>query len=123
MCFEGSTDDDFAEFLSAHSIAPPLKVAFGTLWPKQDFYPLHLRAEVLEEAAALVERQGVSLPSIHLHVHDCERILLEWHDAFQDSPLLVTGALARDRVEEFGRTVGANEVARGAGEFERKDPS
>lgn len=94
------------------SIASPLKVAFGTIWPKPDFYHLPLQSELLEEAADLVDRRGISLPSIHLHVHDGERVLLEWHDAFCDDPMYVATSFPRERVEEFARAIGAGEVTR-----------
>jgi hypothetical protein len=112
--FEGTTEEHFAGWLSAHSVASPLKVAYGTIWPKPDFYHLPLRGELLEEAAELVERERIPLPSIHFHVHDGAQVLLEWHDAFGDDPISLAGILPHDRVEEFARAIGVNEVTRDA---------
>jgi len=117
--FEGTTENHFAEWLAAHSIAAPLKVAHGTIWPKPDFYHVPLRSELLEEGADLVDRKGISLPAIHLHVHDGERVLLEWHDAFYDDPMYVAASLPRNRVEEFARAIGAGEVTRVTGRGDR----
>ncbi len=112
--FEGTTEEHFAAWLAAHSVASPLKVAYGTIWPKPDFYHLPLRSELLNEAADLVDRNGISLPAVHFHVHNGERVLLEWHDAFCSDPMYLAASLARDRVEEFARAIGASAVTRDA---------
>lgn len=108
--FEGTTDGAFSEWLATHSVPPPLKVAYGTIWPKPDFYHVPLRSELLEEAANVVERRRIEHPSIHLHVHDGARVLLEWHDAFSDDPMYVAGGVPREPVEEFARVLGVGDV-------------
>jgi len=110
--FEGTTNAAFAAWLSAHSVASPLKVALGTIWPRPDFYHVPLGPELLAQAADLIARKGIVVPAIHFHVHDGERILLEWHDAFCGNPLAVAGLVPRDRVQEFARTIGANDATR-----------
>ncbi len=112
--FEGTTENRFAAWLVAHAIPAPLKIAYGTIWPKPDCYHLPLQSDLLTEAADFVDRDGISLPSIHIHVHDGKRVLLEWHDAFCDDPMYVASAVPRDRVDEFARALGVGNVARGA---------
>jgi len=109
--FEGPAEARFAGWLVAHVIPPPLKIAYGTIWPKPDCYHIPLVAALLEEAAVLVDREGVALPCLHLHVHDGVQVLLEWHDAFVDDPMYVASIVPRDRVEAFARAIGVSPVS------------
>jgi hypothetical protein len=111
--FEGTTEGSFAKWLKVHKTSSPLKVAYGTIWPRPDGYHVLLESALLEEAADLVKRAGIALPCIHLHVHDGKRVLLEWHDAFGDDPLYIASALPRDRVDLFVRAIGVGPVSRG----------
>lgn len=108
--FEGTTQKHFAEWLAAHSISSPLKIAQGTIWPKPDTYHLPLSTELMEEAAALVDDGRIECPAIHFHVHDGRAVLLEWHDAFGNDPIYVGVSVPRDRIEEFARVINAREV-------------
>jgi hypothetical protein len=109
--FEGIEEESFKDWLASHAIAPPLKIAMGTIWPKPDFYHVPLRPALMEEAAGLVDRKGIVLPSFHFHVHDGERVLLEWHDAFSDDPMYVSASIHGGAVEAFARAIGAGKVA------------
>jgi hypothetical protein len=110
--FEGTTERELTTWLEAHSIAPPLKIALGTIWPKPNFHHLPLRLELLDEVVGLIERNRIGIPSYHLHVHDGARVVLEWHDAFCNDPLYVATSVPRERVEEFARVLGVGQVAR-----------
>lgn len=104
LYLEGATQRSFAEWLVGHTIAPPLKIAYGTIWPKPDFY--HIPCALAEEAAELVETQAIAIPVIHIHVHDGVRVVLEWHDAFGDDPMYIDSAIAEERIEAFAAALG-----------------
>jgi hypothetical protein len=107
--FEGTTEGKFAEWLEAHTMSPSLKVAYGTIWPRPDYYHVPLEAALLEEAADLIEREHVVQPCIHLHVHDRNRVLL---DAFDDDPMHIASVVPRDRIDLFVRAIGVGPVSR-----------
>ena len=106
--FEGTTERPFAAWLSAHAVTPGLKIGAGTIWPRPDTYHVPLEAALLNEASSVVEREGISLPSIHVHVHDGTRVLLEWHDAFISDPMYIHSDVPQDRIEAFCRTIGVS---------------
>ena len=99
--FEDFTENVFASWAEAHAITAPLKVASGTIWPKPDWFHVPLTPSLMEEAAALIDRHRIVLPSIHVHAHDGAKIILEWHDAFINEPMLVASDIPRERVEAF----------------------
>jgi hypothetical protein len=82
-------------------VAAPLTVACGTIWPKPDWFHIPLTPSLMEEAAVLVDQRGIALPSIHMHVHDGAKVILEWHDAFVDDPMYVSSEISREYVEAF----------------------
>jgi hypothetical protein len=110
--FEGTTEGSFAGWLESHKTSTSLKVAYGTIWPRPDCYHVPLESALFEEAAAVIKREGIALPCIHLHVHDGKRVLLEWHDAFGDDPMYIASAVPRDRVDLFVRAIGVGPVSR-----------
>ena len=77
-----------------------------------DYYHVPVEAALLQEAADLIEREQVVQPCIHLHVHDGNRVLLEWHDAFDDDPIHIASVVPRDRIDLFVRAIGVGPVSR-----------
>ena len=112
--FEATTESVFASWLSEHSVTSPLKIAYGTIWPRPDWFHIPLDPSLLEEAAVLIERHGIALPSIHVHVHDGTRVLLQWHDAFIKDPMYITSTIPREPVESFAERLGVGPVRREA---------
>ena len=108
--FEDTVDETFARWLAAHAVDPPLKVACGTIWPRPDSFHGPLDAALMDEAAGVVDTHGVPMPSIHLHVHDRARVLLEWHDAFGSNPIYVSAAIPRTIVDELAARLGVGPV-------------
>jgi hypothetical protein len=108
--FEGTVDEGFARWLGAHAVTVPLKIAYGTIWPRPDWFHVPLDAALMDEAARVVDEQGVPMPSIHLHVHDGARVLLEWHDAFGSNPMYVSAAIPRATVDELAARLGVGPV-------------
>ena len=106
--FEDTTESSFAAWLKAHTLPAPLKIARGTIWPKTDYYHVPLEPSLLAEAANIVDREGIALPSIHLCVHDGKQVLLEWYDAFCDDSICVASLIPRDRVEAFAHALGVS---------------
>lgn len=99
---EGTTEPHVERWLKQRAIpSPPVRIAPGTLWPRPDYYHVPLRSELMEELAGLVDARGVALPCIHVHVYEDQRVLIEWHDAFLDDPLLVSRRLPEERIRAF----------------------
>jgi hypothetical protein len=103
--FEDTTNRAFSNWLRAHSVAPPLNIAPGTIWPRPEYFHLPLRPELLNAAADLVVQERIVLPSIHLHVHDGTKMLLYWHDAFCDDPMFVASIVPAALVTRFIRAL------------------
>ncbi len=113
LFFEGTTARAFSDWLKSHSVSAPLKIAVDTIWPRPDYYHLPLHPNLIAEAADLIEREGIAFPSIHIKVHDGKRVLLHWHDAFGDDPILIASSVPTDRVLTFARAIGSTDVRPG----------
>ena len=111
--FEGTTESRFESWAQEHAVSPPLKIAYGTIWPRPNYFHVPLDQELLQEAAALIDRYGIALPSIHVHAHDESKVLLEWHDAFGEDPMYVSSDISQERVVAFARGMNAGPVLRG----------
>lgn len=107
LCFEGTTERHFSNFLSAYAVLEPLKISPGTIWPKSDWYHIPLRTKIMNEAANFVEQYRVSTPSIHVYVHDGRQVLLDWTDAFRDDPILLSEVISESAVAAFAEAIGA----------------
>ena len=110
--FEGTTEASFAAWLQANAVSAPLKIAYGTIWPRPDDFHVPLHPVLLEEAAVLIDQQGIALPSIHVHAHDGTKVLLEWHDAFVNDPMYVASQIPRERVDAFASLMRVGPVSR-----------
>ena len=109
--FEDFTDRVFWSWAQAHAVPAPLKIARGTIWPKADVIHLPLDAVLLEEAAGIIDRNRVALPSIHVHAHDGTKVILEWHDAFVDHPMYVHSEIPRETVDAFAARLNVGPVS------------
>ena len=114
LCFEGTTERHFSKFLSAYAVPEPLKISPGTLWPKSDWYHIPLHEKIMTEAANIVEQYSVAIPSIHAYVHNGRQVLLEWHDAFGDDPILISETLSESAVAAFAEAIGAQGIEKSA---------
>ena len=108
---EDTTDRAVEVWLRKHAMAsPPDKVRVGTVIPSPNCYHVALEPELVEQLARIVEDRGVALPSIHVHVYAEHRVLVEWHDAFLDDPVLLSRSLPEERVQAFVTATGARPV-------------
>jgi hypothetical protein len=112
--FEGTTESAFASWALEHAVAAPLKIAYGTIWPRPDWFHIPLDPSLLEQAAVLIDQHGIALPSIHVHAHDGTKVILEWHDAFVADPMYVSSEIPRESVEAFADRLHVGPVSRRA---------
>jgi hypothetical protein len=104
ILFEGTTSRVVANWLRKHAQSEGLEIRPGTILPASDFWHLPLHVTTVEDLAALVETQAVSMPAIHLHVYEGSDVVLEWYDAF-DEPLWLSRRLDRAAAEQFAKSI------------------
>ena len=63
-------------------------VALGTVWPRPETFHVRATQETLAELRELAEHHAEPELAIHFHVYKDGRVILEWHDAFDESMLL-----------------------------------
>jgi hypothetical protein len=100
---EGTTEGYVADWLKDHCVEPRLKIALGTLMPPSDTYHIPLQPDLLTEFAILIDARRILVPVIHVHLYDDDRVMLEWHDAFGDDPVLLSHRLPLERIRAFMR--------------------
>ena len=93
-------------FCETHAAERISKIALGTIWPKPKIFHLSMVPEVAQELAALTEHHAIPEICDHLHAYKDGRVLLQWHDAF-DEKLLIAQDVAEEKVADFCRLLGA----------------
>jgi hypothetical protein len=101
LYFEGTLDDQVSDLLNKFEISNPVLVQRGTLWPKPDIHHTSMNKELLDGIAQLINDGVVPYPSSHFHAYRENKILLEWHDAFIDDPMLLSVDISEDTVRQF----------------------
>jgi hypothetical protein len=97
----GSPDAAIEEFLHRRACEPRLKLALGTIWPRPRVFHIPASAENLAELAALFESHAAPEICIHFHAYCDQQVVLQWHDAFFNDPLLLSLAIPEPRVKAF----------------------
>lgn len=101
LYFEGGyPNDKLLDFLDTHSIPEQVHIAVGTLWPKPKNYHIPAILENITALGKLTEKCAAPELAVHFHVYHEDKVLLEWHDAF-DIPMLLSGSLDENKVKEF----------------------
>jgi hypothetical protein len=114
---EGSPDPDIEALLAegaddAANYAAPV----GTIWswPRRNHrFSVRASSELFVRLSEAASHHAEPEICDHLHLYRGQEALLQWFDAFSD-PLLVSKAVARERVERFASAVGGA-LSEGAG--------
>ena len=105
MYFEGgSPNNELLDFFAMRAIPEQTHVAVGTLWPRPVYYHVPATLKNLQELADLSEHYAEPELAEHFHVYRDDKVLLEWHDAF-DQPMLLSGDIPEGKVTSFARTL------------------
>ena len=113
--FEGTGESHVAQLLGQLSIAAPVQVAVGTIWPRPDCYHVPVTVETMEALAGLLERRPAGFFCCHCHVYREHSVLLEWHDAFTDGPMYISRSIGPHLVDQFAGALGSSYVFKPAG--------
>ena len=106
LYFEGgSPDGKLKDWMNRNMIELPEQVARGTIWPRCEVIHIALTESTIEELALIAQRIAHPELAIHAHVYEPGRMILEWHDAF-DNPILIDARIDEDQVTEFARAIG-----------------
>lgn len=95
---DGSPSGDLRRFLDANALPERGQIDGGTIWLKPRCYHIPATKRNLTELAKLSESCAEPELAIHFLVYADGRILIDWHDAFDD-PIWLLGDIARGEVE------------------------
>ena len=104
--FEDTGEKHVAEYLRKAAKEPPVSVALGTIWPRPDCYHVALTAGTAEGLANFLDQNPCGLFCVHLHVYRDRSVLLQWHDAFFDTPIYVSRSVDEQAVSRFASALG-----------------
>ena len=106
LYFEGgSPTGKLLDFLRQLRIAERTHVAYGTIWPRPAVFHIAASLDNMMRLAELASSCAYPELAIHFHVYSGETILFQWHDVFAQ-PLLLSGALAEEKVRKFAERLG-----------------
>jgi len=106
LYFEGgSPDGELKDWIDRNMIEAPEQVSRGTIWPRCEAFHIPLTETTIEELALIAERIAHPEFAIHTHVYEPGRMILEWHDAF-DNPMLIDAGVDGDQVADFAWAIG-----------------
>lgn len=97
---DGSPTKQILLYLEERKPAKITKVALGTIWPRPKCFHMEITPANLEGLANLAEKIVSPELAIHLHVYMDDKVLLEWHDAFDDN-CYVSNEIPEDKIKIF----------------------
>jgi hypothetical protein len=99
---------DVSDFLAAHAVESPTPVRRGTIWPMPAVHHVPATAANTEALASLIARHPAPEICDHLHAYVGSAVILQWHDAFFDDPLLLSSRVPEDAVKRFCQSLGCS---------------
>jgi hypothetical protein len=102
---DGVHPADLAQFLAAHQVANPTKLAPGTIWPRPPVHHVSVDASTINYLARYAETVAGPEVCIHLAVYRDDRVLVSAHDAPGD-PVLVNRQLSEEIITAFAERLG-----------------
>ncbi|MEO5989520.1 MAG: hypothetical protein ABIU54_11575 [Candidatus Eisenbacteria bacterium] len=106
LYMEGSTESHVPKHLATLRVAQARQVRLGTIMPPSDRYQVIATPESLNGLAKVIEDHRISAPAIHVVLHDSERVLVSWYDAFTEDPMFVSARFTEQQVREFAGELG-----------------
>jgi hypothetical protein len=105
LYLEGGTHPpDLRQFLDAHQVPQPTKLAPHTIWPRPRVDHVPIAAGTIEYLAGVAEKVAGPELCIHLCVHDNTRVLVSAPDAPGD-PVLISKTLPAEIIDQFSKAL------------------
>jgi hypothetical protein len=107
MFLEGSPDPDIEALLVSAADEAGFAAPVGTIWswPQKDRqFSVRASSELFLRLSEAASHHAEPEVCTHIHFYRGHEALVQWFDAFSD-PLLVSKAVARERVERFASAV------------------
>ena len=91
-----------------HTVEPSLRIARQTLFPRSRQHHLAVSPESTRVLATGAEQYGPAAPQLcdHLSAYCATTVVLEWHDAFCENPMLLSHELPEIKVRAFAEYLG-----------------
>lgn len=81
-----------------------------TLSPRPTCFHIKYEKELLDELASLATTMPVENLFLHIKAYQPDRLLLWFHDAFDGSPLFLSGSLTEESVVRFAKDLGKKHI-------------
>jgi len=108
MFLEGSPDPDIEALLADAADEADYAAPVGTLWSwpqKNQRFSVRVSSDLFARLSEAASHHAEPEICCHVHFYRGQEALVQWFDAFVD-PLLISKAVARERVERFASAVG-----------------
>jgi hypothetical protein len=110
LYFEGTLMKQVEESLDKYEIDNPVFIERGTLWPKPDIHHVLMKNELIEELIGIINSGVAPYPSVHFHAYKNNKILIYWHDAFADNPMIVSVDIKEDTVKNYCSAINSSYI-------------
>lgn len=102
---DGSPSGDLKQWLHQNMVTPVEKIAQGSYGFESRAFHIPLTESNMRELAMLSGQVASPELAIHVHVYEPGRVILEWHDAF-NNPMHIDQGVEESKVAEFARIIG-----------------
>ena len=101
---------EFHRLIQPHLTEPTLRLVRQTIFPPSRQHHLHFTPELSRALAASADQYGPAAPQLcdHLSAYLGSQVLLEWHDALDEDPMLLSRFLPEAEVRSFAARIGAH---------------
>jgi hypothetical protein len=105
LYFEGTAVvAEVSAVFDRYVVADPSVVARGTIWPTPETFHVCANSHSLEAIASLFEKHAAPEICDYFHAYCNQLVVLQWHDAFINDPLLLSGLLDESAIIRFCNT-------------------
>ena len=104
--FEGTSEAEVEDLLERNIVPHPARIAIGTIWPRPKTYHVPCTAEVMASLAQIIESRSEPYLCTHIHAYKVQKVLLEWHDAFETDPMRISRSIDEAAVSAFASALG-----------------
>lgn len=107
VALENTTfDPEVKSSLAKYAVNAGLRIRPGVIWPRSDWLHFVATSEALQTFEHLLRTVETPVVCIHLYAYVGADLLLQWHDAFNRDPILVSRHLPPQAVARFCSELG-----------------
>jgi len=109
MYFEGGElDAELRDYFAVYGVPERTHVAVGTAWPRPCVFHVPVSPAAIDRLVEISRRHAEREIAWHFHVYLGSEVLIQWHDAFGHTSILLSDAFTEEWVAALADRFGTS---------------